>query len=658
MTEQEKIRRAREAFQRGEEFDESWVRSDILDSWKRSRDYGLTGRTADKSVMPEEEVQARIKQRALFYNIACPFMEQLYDFTTDSGYLTAISDEEGYILKVFGDDEIMSLAAANDLVVGCNRDEKKLGTNGVGTALTLGMPIQVSGEEHYFQLHHNWVCSGAPVYGPNGNEAGMVCIIGTSDKVSFHTLGMVAAAAEAITRQMVMSDAYDESERIQNRMKVILETTPSGLLLLDKDLRVSQINNKASELLSIDPEELIGRSIWEIIEKTPKNEKNVTEGASDWDVMVETGGQQMELSLTVSPTEMGEKVITFVQSEALRKKATRLVGTDVRYTFEEIIGHSVAIRDTIAMAKIAAKLSTNLLLLGENGTGKELIAQAIHNGGDRSNEPFIAINCGAIPKNLIETELFGFEGGTDDGRDGRAGKFELANGGTIFLEEISAMPFDVQASLFNVLQEGEISRLGSSKRMKINVRVIAASSKDLLLAVRNNEFHGALYYRLNGLSIHVPALRDRRGDVRLLADYFLHKYAAYSAGKVKGFSEGAFLALENYSWPGNIRELENAVERAVYVTTREYISRDCLPGHIILSTEENGTFGDIEYGGHGKDSSIQRREQRQIEETLKKCNGNISMAAEMLGISRRTIYRKMEKYGIDAGAMRHGGAIK
>lgn len=183
MTEQELTKKAREAFQRGEEIDESKVRKVILDSWKRSRSYGLTGRTADKRVIPREELEERINQRQLFYSIACPFMERLYDFTTDSGYLTAISDEEGYVLRVFGDKEIMSLAFANGLVEGCNRDEKRLGTNGIGTALALGMPIQIFGEEHYFQLHHNWVCSGAPVFGSDGRAAGMVCVIGTNDKV-------------------------------------------------------------------------------------------------------------------------------------------------------------------------------------------------------------------------------------------------------------------------------------------------------------------------------------------------------------------------------------------------------------------------------------------------------------------------------------------
>jgi transcriptional regulator with PAS, ATPase and Fis domain len=186
------------------------------------------------------------------------------------------------------------------------------------------------------------------------------------------------------------------------------------------------------------------------------------------------------------------------------------------------------------MSRIAARLSTNLLLLGENGTGKELIAQAIHNGGNRSNEPFIAINCGAIPKNLIESELFGFEGGAGGGRDGRAGKFELANGGTVFVEEISAMPFDVQAKLFNVLQEGAVSRLGSDKSTKINVRVIAASSKDLLLAVRNNEFHGDLYYRLNGLSIHCAGPPGPTGRRTAACGLFFAQICRILFGQGKG----------------------------------------------------------------------------------------------------------------------------
>lgn len=233
----------------------------------------------------------------------------------------------------------------------------------------------------------------------------------------------------------------------------------------------------------------------------------------------------------------------------------------------------------LRLGQIAAQTPSNVLITGESGTGKELFAQAIHNASDRRNGPFVAINCGALPKSLIESELFGYEGGTFTGarREGCAGKFELANGGTIFLDEIGDMPFDVQVALLRVLQSHEVSRLGSSKTIKVDVRVISATNKDLLAAIDNNQFRSDLYYRLNVFGIAIPPLRERAGDVRLLADYFLQKYTSFSGHCLSGFTEAAYALLEEYEWRGNIRELENAVERAVYLTSEGRIGAECFP---------------------------------------------------------------------------------
>ena len=297
----------------------------------------------------------------------------------------------------------------------------------------------------------------------------------------------------------------------------------------------------------------------------------------------------------------------------------------------------------------AANSSSNVLILGESGTGKELAAQSIHNGNSFSDGPFVAINCAALPKSLIESELFGYEKGAFTGasKEGNPGKFELADGGTIFLDEIGDMPLDVQVSLLRVIQTKEIVRIGAKHPKKINVRIIAATNRNLIDEVETKTFRQDLYYRLNVLTIHMPPLRDRDNDVCELADYFA-KTLNNPQNKAMRISPEVYPVLKAYSWPGNIRELENVIERAINITNSDEIRPEHLPAHILRKTPAviNPSVSaaaamiqsSLDYKSNGY---------HLIKSSLERANGNIKYAAELLGISRRTLYRKMEKYGID-----------
>ena len=652
---QGKIRKAKELFRTGHEVPEGMIRPIILESWKRSRAFGVQMDCADKSVIPRSALERRIYARRDFYNIAVPFMERLAAFTTGSGYLTVIADEEGYILRAFGEAEITRLAEENGLVEGGNRSERRLGTNGIGTALELGEPIQVLGEEHYFTLHHNWVCSGAPVFGQEGKSVGAVCLIGPSEKVSFHTLGMAAAAAESISLQLLTKQAYDEVELSQRRTEAIVESTPSGMLLFSQSLHVIYYNQRAAQLLERTEEELEHCSLWELFGRDDISERDLSLGFNDRYISVEYKGRQLNLTVTARAAGQGERVLILEKAENLHRKVSRIIGSEARFTFDDIQGTSPSLKAALRLGQIAAQTPSNVLITGESGTGKELFAQAIHNASDRRNGPFVAINCGALPKSLIESELFGYEGGTFTGarREGCAGKFELANGGTIFLDEIGDMPFDVQVALLRVLQSHEVSRLGSSKTIKVDVRVISATNKDLLAAIDNNQFRSDLYYRLNVFGIAIPPLRERAGDVRLLADYFLQKYTSFSGHCLSGFTEAAYALLEEYEWRGNIRELENAVERAVYLTSEGRIGAECFPSlQGGLGRRTDGVLHPAQAGRDETGLSIKALEQRQIEQALAQTHGNVKKAAQLLEISRRTMYRKLHQYGIDCDALR------
>ncbi len=658
-----KIQLARKQFQAGEPIETGAIREEILESWRRSRSYGLEFDKADKRLISGAALKERIRERRELYDIAIPVMETLYDYTAGSGCLCTLCDEEGYMLKAMGDAEIMEIARQNKFMEGCNRSERRLGTNGIGTPLVTHKPIQVFAEEHYYDLHHQWVCSGAPIFDASGRPLGVFCLTGLHENVSFHTLGLAVAAADSITQQLAMKRAYDAIERIQQRMQVIVETVPSGILLCNQNLEVIQCNTLATALLMLPKTQVIGRKLHEVLDKDPLDPANLHEALDDKDITIERDGKTLHFVLTLNAANTNDYVVTFVKTESFHKKIHRIIGSEAYFTFDDIIGRVLVMQNAVSLARIAANNNSTVLLTGESGTGKEMFAQAIHNGGRRRTGPFVALNCAALPKSLIESELFGYESGTFTGarREGSAGKFELASGGTIFLDEIGDMPLDVQASLLRVLQNREVSRLGSSRATKIDVRIIAASNKNLPAAIEENAFRSDLYYRLNVFNIHIPPLRDRVADIRLLADYFLRKYANLASRPVEGFTDDAYRAMEEHSWRGNIRELENVIERAVYVTRSPLIDTESLPLFRTAApgvrdarpARANGTAtpaGDI-------DPSLAARFRTgaaadAVKRALAATNGNMRRAAGLLGVSRRTLYRKMADLGLDPADLR------
>ena len=650
------VRAQKELFRAGLPVDTRIVRPEVLESWKRSLSYGLSFDKAKRKVLPLSALQERIVKRQTLYDIAKSFMESLHHFIRGSGFMALLSDEEGYVLSVKGDDDILrQTAEENELVPGCGRSERIHGTNAVGTVLESRQPMQLSADEHFYSLDQKWVCSGAPILDAHNNPIGVFCLNGLYDHVSYHTLGMAVAASVAIAEQMKMKQAYNDVEQIQKHMKIIVETMPSGVLLLNREQEIVQINTRATHMLELPSSRIVGRPVNEVIGNEILDAESMRQSYDDMNIMVERDGRNLSFSVSGRPSPDGDSVILFDKSDALHKKVTRFIGSDAYFTFSDIVGSAPAINDAVSLAKIAAGNASNVLITGESGTGKELFAQAIHNASERQDGPFVAINCGALPKSLIESELFGYDSGAFTGarRSGSAGKFELANHGTIFLDEIGDMPLDVQATLLRVLQNREVSRLGGKRPFKIDVRVIAATNKDLLGAIANSAFRSDLYYRLNVFNIRVPPLCERKSDIRRLADYFLHKYAAQAHKPAQAFSEEVYEFLENHFWPGNIRELENMVERAVYMCTGEVIGpkemgQDCSA---FCLREPNAAPA-------LKDESFSikpRNEAELIAAALRSTEGNMRQAAILLGISRRTLYRKRDKLGLNCAAMRAAG---
>jgi len=306
-----------------------------------------------------------------------------------------------------------------------------------------------------------------------------------------------------------------------------------------------------------------------------------------------------------------------------------------------IIGTSLAWRRTMDVAMQAAGSEATVLLLGESGTGKELLARSIHENSPRANGAFVPINCAAIPESILEAELFGYEKGAFTGAtQARAGRFEAANGGTLFLDEIGDMSRHVQVKLLRVLQEGEIERLGGGgKARPVDIRLVAATNVDLPKAVREGHFREDLYYRLNVVPVKVPPLRDRRDDISLLAQHFLQIYAAKNGKEVTGLTRGALDVLSDYPWPGNVRELENAIERAVVLSRHHVLDEDAIPAEI---RESESLAADGQSLSFPVGTPLAEIEMRVIRETLRRTKGDKRLAAKLLGIATRTIYRRLE----------------
>ncbi len=316
------------------------------------------------------------------------------------------------------------------------------------------------------------------------------------------------------------------------------------------------------------------------------------------------------------------------------------------FDFNNIIGKSESIKKLLEKVAMVAPSDANVLITGESGTGKELIARAIHLNSNRKQGPFITVNCAALTETLLESELFGHEKGAFTGADKRReGRFVGANNGTIFLDEIGEMPMSMQPKLLRVIQEKEVQPLGSDKTVKVDVRIIAATNRDLEDEVIKGNFREDLFYRLNVVNLHMPSLRDRRDDIPILANYFLKLYAEKNKKQIKGITPRAMDLLLKHNWPGNVRELENAMEHAVVLSTGEYISEKELPLRIRKNLQPNIIEEDAKTA-RDQAISLDEIEKQAIIRALKIAGGNKSEAARILKINRRTLYLKMGKYGI------------
>ena len=630
------IRRQKELFASGGVPDAAVVSDMIAASWFRSRACGLPPGHIFPSPLPEQEFRQALEHGRELLESAAPLMQKLFDAISGSRSVIGLADTSGLILHTVGPEESLKRLAA--FTEGYRATEKSSGTNGIGTCLVECRPLEIIGCEHYAEQASGWCCSAAPIM--RGKELfGILNVSIELEHYHRHTLGMVAAAAYAIGEQLHL-------RRLLGQQRAMLELIDEGVIFLDGRGFISAWNDKARAMLQA--QDLRGRedlpSIRELIRESPLLDEVLTARKALHDQETTLHLRQAALNCVLSASPLGNcsgLLLTLRETRRLRDYAARIMGAKAIYTFDDMLGDSPAMREALRLGHIAAQSDITTLILGESGAGKELLAQAVHNASARRGGPFVAVNCGALPPGLVESELFGYEEGAFTGavRRGRAGRFELADGGTVFLDEIGEMPLDAQVSLLRLLQEKELTRVGGGRPRRVDIRVIAATNRDLQEEVRAHRFREDLYYRLNVLTIRLPSLRERPGDLPVLALHFLRRLGAASGRKHLVFSPECLESLTRYHWPGNVRELANAVERAIALTEGSVISRLDLPAAYVPSPAPRGI------APHGC-ATLRAQEREAISEVLRANGGNVRAAAQSLGIARSVLYRRLRRYGL------------
>jgi len=637
------------------------VKSKILESWKRCRNAGVDPYGGICSnLLESRQLYRLLTENKELINVARPFMYKLYKFLQGSGCIVMLTDAEGYILEIFGDDNIMENAAALNFITGGCWQEETVGTNSMGVVVKTKEPIQVTGAEHFCVKSHGWTCSAAPIFDNSDNMIGIFNVSGESSETHAHTLGMVVAAVAAIEQEITLRRRNQQLLLMNQRLTNIFTNISEAVIFMDKNGIVKEMNPAAKNLLGDFTNNLVEDLVIRrnIRRNSILSKKNLLFTIFN-DIELLLKGKTCPVNCLVSGSPINDEsgsingtVMIIKPMESVQTLVKRYSSGLASFHFSDIVGKSEKMKEAIRIASLAADNNGTILLQGESGTGKEIFAQSIHNASSRYKGPFVAVNCGAIPRELIGSELFGYSEGAFTGakRGGRSGKFELANGGTLFLDEIGDMPLEQQVTLLRVLQERRLIRIGDEKEIPVDVRVICATNKDLLKEIERFNFRQDLFYRINVFNITIPPLRDHLEDMPLLFDNFAEQLSKRNNYEVISVNSKVYDYLLRYNWPGNVRELQNIVERMVTMAGGGQLMVEHIPEEIMIGLKDgrvhNHSIEQEKVTVDGVRQEKAKEECEQIQKLLIKNGGNVTKVAQEIGLSRNTLYKKLRKYNI------------
>ncbi|WP_424196229.1 sigma-54-dependent Fis family transcriptional regulator [Ampullimonas aquatilis] len=660
----------------------------IGQSHQRSLINGLTENAiVDNEPIAKHQLHGLIEQNRLLYQHALPVMETLYEQIINTQSMVLLTDADGMIMHSIGDTDIIEHAKRVALSPGVSWAEETKGTNAIGTAIYTQLPTLVHGEEHFLMANRSITCSACPIIDATGNQIGVLDVTGDYRTYHKHTMALVRMSAQMIENQMIVNSFADlvkihfhtRPEFIGTLMEGIAVFSPTGKFVAGNRACMFQLGLTLSALRTHTIGSLFGLTIPALYD----HYRTINPGLLSMSLHngVKAYGKAIVKNNPSFPSHSGEVIRPDQQSLTQENQTSKVseennnISPSINYQQNE---RSVARLSSLRylntgdpkLAELILRVGKVLgrdipiLITGETGTGKDLLAQAIHNDSPRAKAPFVALNCASIPENLIESELFGYEDGAFTGarKKGTVGKIIQANGGTLFLDEIGDMPLNLQVRLLRVLQERVVTPLGSTKSIPVNVMVICATHRNLHNMIEQKSFREDLYYRLNGLVVKLPPLRERT-DLDVVTEKILAQESA-GHGRFTIASEVMDL-FRQHSWPGNFRQLANLLRTAIVMTDEDHVIRiEHLPEDFmetlrqIRSTQESSqtisseplqtlapiinqshTTGHIPPDNMGK---LEDLEVQAIQKALQAHHGNVSAAARALGISRNTIYRKLQ----------------
>ncbi len=586
-----------------------------------------------------------IRAQQELITIATPFIEDIYQFTEGSDYAILLADGAACLLQTGGDPAAVHMAAELGFRQGAYWSENTAGTNALGLVLLEAMPIQVVGSEHYFEYLHETVTVAAPIHDVRGRIIGLLGMTGPLDGASSHTLGLVMSAARAVGNQLQANWFLEEANQHLSQVNTILGSITEGVIVWNHQGEVRHVNEQAARMLAINPRITLGRQLGDVVRLPPELLTAIDDGAElqDVELNLQANGRDVRCVLTLRPIyEAGPTPSSYVALlspiEHVRQIAQQQYGAQTGLSIEDVQADSPGMRRVVRQSRTAARGAAPVLIHGEGGVGKNLLARAIHNDGPRAGRPFIDINCRAIPHELMTREILGAE--QDTNTRGQPSKFELADGGTLLLDQIENLSLELQAALLHVIETRHVTRLGSSAPIPVDVRIIGASTMNLEELVAQGSFLSHLYYRFGVFKIEVPPLRERVEDIPLLAERFLARQTTRESRAI-WIEDETVRFLTRYPWPGNVREMESTLERALSVCRDNVIRPGDLP--------EMVRNGRVLTGRHPLAQPVISVDEAEREAILRAgwaCGGRVTEMARLLGIGRTTLWRKMKRLDI------------
>ncbi len=606
------------------------VNERIARSWRRSLDAGLmpTGRLAESEYLTGSRLRQVLSRNHDLLAHSRPVMEYLYEQMRRSHSMIILADRQATLMQTMGDVDFLTKAERVALSVGASWQERYRGTNAIGTALAEVESVEINGGEHFLERNGFLTCAAAPIMASDGTLLGVIDVSGDNRSRHPHTLGLVGMAARMIENRLVMAD---QRHQIRLRLHAYPEgigTVAEGIVTLSEDGIIVGANRTGFTMLRISPIDLGVTPLNHAIESRLHEllSHNRRHPGQPLQIRMRNGSVlfaqvHMERASIHAPdvahaTRMPKDALAALDSgdatwSKAAEKARRIMGKQIP-----------------------------LLIHGESGVGKEYFARAVHESGPHSKGPFIAINCSALPENLIEAELFGYSAGAFTGarREGYLGRLRAAHGGTLFLDEIGDMPLSLQTRLLRVLQERKVTPLGGGREIDVEFDLICATHRKLRDEVEKGAFRRDLYYRINGLAVHLPPLRER-SDLRVLSERILNDI---NPNRNVSLSPGLLAQFDRHSWPGNLRQYANVL-RTASAMLDEYedcIERRHLPEDLV---EELTEIPQVRESAKSRPQNLKELSLSVIRKTLEECRGNVSLAARQLGISRQTLYRRLKE---------------